>query len=93
MSECIQIGCSNDVRSETNAGSLDNTRHYFMETEALISEFGTMRVSSEERLNPNVDVIRNKEPGELAKDSTVADGIERLGGIKCNNNDIWVGFK
>ena len=88
----MQIGCSCDVRSGTDTGSLDDTRHSFLLNGALVSEFGTMRVSSEERLNPVVDVIRNEESGKLAQDCTVADGIKRLGEIKCYNNSIWVGF-
>ena len=58
-----------------------------------MSESGTMRVSSEERLNPIVNVIRNEEPGEHVQDCTVADEIERLGEIQGNNSDIWVGFQ
>ena len=93
LSERTQIGCSNDIRSGTDAGTLDDVRQYFLTTGALESEFSAMRVSSAERLNPVVDVIRNEEPGELAQDCTVTNGIESLGEIKCNNNDIWVGFK
>ena len=37
-----------------------------------------MRVSSEEGLDPIVNVIRNEEPGKLAKDCTVNDESNAL---------------
>ena len=49
-----------------------------------------MRASSEKSLNPVLDVIRNEESGELAQDCTVANGIERLGEIKCDNIMCWI---
>ena len=50
-------------------------------------------MSSEERLNPVVDVISNEKLGEIAQECNVADGIKRLEEIKCNNNDVWVEFQ
>ena len=84
--------CGNNVRSGTDAGTLDDTRRYFLKTGALMSEFSAMRASLQERLNPTVDGIKNEEPGGLAQDCTVTDGVERLGEIKSNYNDIRVGF-
>lgn len=74
----MEIGCSDDVRSGSDTGTLDDARHDVLEAGPLFSEFGAVRVSTEEGLNPIVDVIRNDEPGKFFQDCTVTDGVESL---------------
>jgi hypothetical protein len=89
----MQIGCCNDIRRWSNTRALDDARHDILEIGGLMSEFGAVRVSMEERLNPIVDVIRYEEFRKLFQNGTVTDGVKCLGKIKCKDNDVRIGFK
>lgn len=72
---CDDIGCW------TYGGTLDNTGQDVAKFGTLITEFRAVRVVSEERLYPVVDMVRNVELGKFIEDSTVAHTVEGFGEI------------
>ena len=69
----MKVGGCYDVRCWSNAGTLNDARHDFLEARGVLSELSAMRVTAEERFNPVVNVVRNDELGELVHDCTMTN--------------------
>jgi hypothetical protein len=80
----MKIRCSDDLRCGSYARTLNNARHYVLESRNLVFELIAVRVTAKEKLSPIINVITKGYQRNRGRDEVRTDLIDRTECLEGN---------